>query len=530
MDDLPERLARLSPTIEKLMKIGGTAGLSLGVLHERKVVHLANYGFRDVELKLKPNEETIYPACSLTKALIGATIGTLIQEGKIEWDTLLKDILPDFKIKDETVRQKATITDILTHQTGMSVGDYYLGAENNILISSEDSMAFLSDQKAIKPFRGQFQYNNLGYELAGHVIDKVSGASWADLMRGRIIEPLKLQRTLLDFPSKDDKNVAKAYNTLDDASPIEIATVQATERTFSGAAAGLRTCVKDLLSFYDAFIYALNDQTKTRKTSTPGSPFMHVNDLVSPQGPLDESSSDEGSYALGWARVQLPGKMGAVGCNPGLMPDGMPIVGKGAPSILVIYHQGSLPGALSAVVLVPQSHTAIVAMTNSLALCDTPDWVAQLLLEEILDVPEKNDYIAAAHTTVESTLAWYPKVSAELEEKQQRNTSTRDLQAYVGTYWNEINTMKIVVTLEDGKLFYALQGLASEKYPLDHYENDIFSWLRSRNEYAARGRWVDQGAEFWLIKFWAGGNGMVDRLTWVHDLEVKEGESFFRKV
>jgi hypothetical protein len=63
--------------------------------------------------------------------------------------------------------------------------------------------------------------------------------------------------------------------------------------------------------------------------------------------------------------------MGAVVRNPGLMPDG-----KSAPSSLVLYHQGSLPGALYAVLLVPQNHTAIVVMTNSLALCGTPDWVA----------------------------------------------------------------------------------------------------------------------------------------------------------
>jgi hypothetical protein len=65
--------------------------------------------------------------------------------------------------------------------------------------------------------------------------------------------------------------------------------------------------------------------------------------------------------------------MGAMGCNPSLMPDGMPIVGKGVPSRLVIYHQGSLPGALSAVALMPETETAIVVMSNSLALNDSPD-------------------------------------------------------------------------------------------------------------------------------------------------------------
>ncbi len=71
--------------------------------------------------------------------------------------------------------------------------------------------------------------------------------------------------------------------------------------------------------------------------------------------------------------VQLPAIMGAVGCNPQLILDGMPIVGKGVPSRLVVYHQWGLPGALSAVVLMPNTRTAIVVLSNSLALNDCPD-------------------------------------------------------------------------------------------------------------------------------------------------------------
>lgn len=173
-------MAALDPTIQKIVDIAGTAGLSIGVLYEGSVRYYANYGFRDVQSELLPSEETIYPACFLTKALVSATFATLVEEGKATWDTTVKEILPDFNIDDDTIRNNATITDLLAHRTGMSVGDYYLGAQNNVLISEKDAMAFLSDQKAINPFRGQFQYNNLGYELAGLMINKISGRGWAE--------------------------------------------------------------------------------------------------------------------------------------------------------------------------------------------------------------------------------------------------------------------------------------------------------------------------------------------------------------
>lgn len=249
---------------------------------------------------------------------------------------------------------------------------------------------------------------------------------------------------------------------------------------------------------------------------------------MSAHTPMDQTTINEASYACGWVRAELPGPLGAVGCNPPLLPDGMPIVGKNTPSKLVLYHQGSLPGALSATLLVPESETVIVVMSNSLALYDAPDWVGQLILEEILDVPEKNDYVAAATASAAKTLEWFPSVKEELRQKQKQNTSSKPLETCIGTYWNAIHTMKIVVTIEKGELYWSVQGLESEKYVLAHYHEDVFSWLRPRDEMAARGRWVDQGAEFWLIRFGTSNSGVVDRLAWVHDLEVSEGETFYK--
>ena len=101
------------------------------------------------------------------------------------------------------------------------------------------------------------------------------------------------------------------------------------------------------------------------------SPLKQVNYLKSAAIQKNGPTLNEASYGFGWAQVQLPGTMGAVGCNPPLMPDSMPIVG--VPSRLVIYHQRSLPVTLSAVLLMPDARTAMVTMASSLALNDCPD-------------------------------------------------------------------------------------------------------------------------------------------------------------
>lgn len=59
----------------------------------------------------------------------------------------MKDVLLEWNIADDTVRNQVTITDLMCHRAGVSTGDHYLGAENNVLTKKEDTLAFLNDQR-----------------------------------------------------------------------------------------------------------------------------------------------------------------------------------------------------------------------------------------------------------------------------------------------------------------------------------------------------------------------------------------------
>ena len=247
----------------------------------------------------------------------------------------------------------------------------------------------------------------------------------------------------------------------------------------------MRSNIVDLLKLYKAFLVNVEDQFAASTTSTERSSFKQVAEMMSAKIPLDQPSRNEASYDLGWGRIRIPGRMGQIGINPSLVPDGMPIVDKGVSSQSVLFHQGSASGALSIVLLLPDSDTVIVATSNVLALNDVPDWVARLVLEEFLEVPtsERNDYIELAKISVAENIKWYPNLIKELEQSQKKVTSLRSLEDYVGTYWDHIHVFKIVVMLEGGQLYWALQGLKTEKFLLEHYEDDTFTWLRPRNDF-----------------------------------------------
>ena len=53
------------------------------------------------------------------------------------------------------------------------------------------------------PFRDRFEYNNLMYTLAGRVAEVIGGASWEELLRTRLLQPVGMTRSTVLGPSLD---------------------------------------------------------------------------------------------------------------------------------------------------------------------------------------------------------------------------------------------------------------------------------------------------------------------------------------
>ncbi|KAJ4294336.1 hypothetical protein N0V90_008026 [Kalmusia sp. IMI 367209] len=184
--------------------------------------------------------------------------------------------------------------------------------------------------------------------------------------------------------------------------------------------------------------------------------------------------------------------MGAIGLNGFWLPElagasnGFPIVGKSGPSQLVVYHQGGNPGTLAAYKLLPETQSAVV--------------VGQIVLESLLNEPQKNNYLQITKDTVSRALAWYPSMHKELLENRSLEVS-RDLDQYIGVYWNDVKTVHLDISLTDD----------------------------SRDAIASRGRFTFQSPDYYKIKFGVTKEGKVENLTRIHEgWNLTEGETFYK--
>ncbi|KAH6991327.1 beta-lactamase/transpeptidase-like protein [Ilyonectria sp. MPI-CAGE-AT-0026] len=519
-----KKFAALAPIIRDICRTSGIPGIALGVLHQDEVVYTAAYGFADVEKQAPCDEDTTFVLGSLTKAMTAALVSSLIHDGSLlSWDVPLKTILPDFNRSD--AYGDATIADLLCHRTGLAALDsLWLASDNVPFLARSKAVHILNHAPAARAFRSHFVYNNFAYEVLGQVIEKVSGASFADFLQDRLLTPLGMTRTY--YTGECRENEAKPYAALENASVVQIAPPLKGKDVLMGSAGGIRSSVNDLLRLYSAFISCARDEM-TFSDSTDGQPLKGVLDLWQGHILLPSRSLRERSYAYGWARTQLPGIL-SPGDNGKSELD--PMVGTGAPSRLALHHGGSIPGFNTYNALFPETGSAIVVLTNSLSLNGGVRWIGELLIEALFNnLDNAQDYGKLARMSVASSLERHINVNRSLADGRTAKTPTHPLNSYVGRYLNSGNFFIDIKHHEDS-LYVSYMGRDADTFGLVPYQEDSFYWSLSYDGCVKLARETGYDKEYFIIRFGSDVAGSdVTHLWWRHEYDLPEpGESFHK--
>ncbi|KAI0182704.1 beta-lactamase/transpeptidase-like protein [Xylaria flabelliformis] len=520
-------LAGLAPLIDSIRAAAGTPGVSIGVIHNHSILHESYHGYRDVENHLEVNRDTIFYVASLTKAITATAIGILVDDGLLEWTTPVHDILPEMSRFTELYSAKLTVLDILSHRTGKAWADaLYLQSNNRILLTKEHAIPVFDYLAQIKPARSTYMYNNHAYNIAGLVIEKVTGQTWSNFINQRLFKPLGMTRSFTYQP--DDSNVAVPYNVLTSGEPWRLPFCNASNDTLMFAGQSVRTSMVDLMQYSKAYLQALCTITPTLDLSEPlkpSNPIREISTIVRPHIARLAETILEQTYALGWNRTQLPGCLD-FGGNKAML-ESFPKLGQRYPGKLVIWHGGNMPGTTSAICLLPETGTAIIVLQNSLGLCDVADWICQLIIDTIFLGEPAQDYVSLAMQCVQKGTRRIDVVEQKLLQEQIQGTTPRSLELYLGRYFNRIQNwfIDIKVDMEKKALYLEFLGLADERYYLKHYHYDTFNWNLTYDELIKRGQYI-RGYEYYKLTFEMDETGEICSLRWKHDKSVPEGELF----
>ena len=204
--------AEIKSVVHKAMETFYVPGMSVGIIHQGKIVHLKGYGIKDMQSKANVNGDTLFRLASTSKAFTAASLAILVDEGKIHWQDKVIDYLPNFRMMDHWVTGEFTIEDLLTHKSGLvsSAGDSMLWPEPSGFSRDEiiGNLRYLTPQHS---FRSKYAYSNLMYITAGEIVAKVSGQSWESFVGERIFTPLNMNCFAGDIPNKSLDNIATPH-------------------------------------------------------------------------------------------------------------------------------------------------------------------------------------------------------------------------------------------------------------------------------------------------------------------------------
>jgi CubicO group peptidase (beta-lactamase class C family) len=168
--------------LHAVMEKNQVPGMALAIVRDGKLERLSAYGLADLESEAKVGPETAFQLASVTKAFTGTLVLLLVQEGQIDLDAPLSKYLPDApeSWKGMTVRHLAA------HASGLKdLPD----EDSSAATAAERYEAARKTAPAYAPGE-RSEYALTDFVVLTHLLEKVSGKRFEELLRSRIFEPL----------------------------------------------------------------------------------------------------------------------------------------------------------------------------------------------------------------------------------------------------------------------------------------------------------------------------------------------------
>ena len=305
-----------------------------------------------------------------------------------------------------------------------------------------------------------------------------------------------------------------------DGDPSSVSYPEYSEQSFGSPAVGIWSCLEDMLKWAGALLAGYQTTVQLQSSSDESSsPFKSIKRLFGPHTILDKQSVYEQSYGHGIFRQMTPAQLGYIAGNRFYLGDKMPLLGTSSPHILSLSHSGNVPGFTTSFYLFPDQQSAIVVLGNAISLGDTPDMIAQQLTQNVLDLKPTVDLVAAAHHCTVEYVNWFQAMRQRWKDEQELGTPSIVSEELVGVYTLlDIGYEIFVEKDEDGKLWILLNNIESQRFKLEHYHYNVFSYLPDTyDEYLSRCLISWWELKMFFLTFKQDTDGHVVAVEWAVD-------------
>lgn len=280
--ELSDESQSLAEVLERVRASHDLPAMAAFVMHAGEIVEVATVGTRSSKNDTPVGDDAQWHIGSNTKAMTATLAGVLVEEGLLEWDSTIGEILGEVAPDMDERHRDTTLTMLLSHRSGITPNiSWYTAPVDRI----ECAAKILASGPAHE--RGEYVYSNAGYVVAGAMLEEVGGARWEDLLRAKILEPLGMDDTGFGAPTSPNSPWGHRDRLLG-WSPMDPEKRGADNAPVLGPAGTVHTTLED----YARFVAAHLEGAQGKDGIVTAETFATLHRPV-----------DGGDYALGWINV-----------------------------------------------------------------------------------------------------------------------------------------------------------------------------------------------------------------------------------
>lgn len=187
------------------MELWHVPGMAVTVVSSDDVLYRQGFGQTATSDGEPVDEHTLFANASTTKAMVAAGILMLADAGKLTLDDPIIKHIPELHFNDPLLTAELTIRDLLVHRTGLPSTDAWTFFQEMPL---DEQINRLQAVSAVAPLRSRHIYQNTMYELAGLVIERLSGQRWDQFLTERLWKPIGMLET---YGSRDQLRAGQSH-------------------------------------------------------------------------------------------------------------------------------------------------------------------------------------------------------------------------------------------------------------------------------------------------------------------------------
>ena len=434
-------LAAFDAIVAKGLQGLNVPGLAVAIVVNNEVVLAKGYGYRDLEKKIPMTADTILAIGSSSKAFTTFAMGTLVDEGLMEWDVPVRRYIPWFTLTDANTSERITPRDLVTHRSGLPRHD--LMWYNNTSASREEFVRRLAFLEPTADLREKFQYNNLMFLTAGYLVETLTEKKWEDSIRQLVLEPLGMGRSNFSvLDSQKDADFAFPYSEKNGV----LERIPFRDITNIGPAGAINSTVNDMSRWMR--VHLNSGKLEGKPMIQPQTlEDMHLSHMPTGQTPTIAELSPA-SYGMGWFVDTYRGH------------------GR-------VHHGGAIDGFTAMISMFPGDGIGFVVLSN-LNGTGLPELLIRHATDLILGL-EAKDWIGEA---VDMKLKGQDLAKqAEKKKFARRIPLTKlahGLGSYAGDYFHPGYGV-LQVLLKGGRLSFTYNGITT---PLEHWHYETFNGVK----------------------------------------------------